>query len=128
MIELRFASIQFTPEGATSYFGDGSEWTALPHPDAPHYQYLAFRYGHEGDTLAYCRAHELAHHLVAESFGCHSPVLWALAHGETPTPMIAAAEEALVHVLHRYAMTGEPPLIEGVPWSDLKARFKEMVR
>lgn len=125
MIELRFASIQFTPEGATSYFPDDSEWGALPH-DEPHYHHLAYEYGHEGDTLAYCRAHELCHHLIADSFGCHSPTLWALAHGERSSPMIAAAEEALVHALHRYAMTGRPPFIEGVDWADLKARFLEL--
>ena len=125
MIQLRFSAIEFTPEGAVSRFGDGSSWGALPH-DAPHYHYLAYRYGHDGDTLAYCRAHELCHHLIAESFSCHSPVIWALAHGEQPTPLIAAAEEALAHVLHRYATTGEPPLIEGVDWAALKRRFLEL--
>lgn len=127
MIELRFASLEFTPEGAVSHFGDGSSYGALPH-DEPHYHYLAYRYGHDGDTLAFCQAHELCHHLIAEAFSCHSPVLWGLAHGEKPAPMIAAAEEALAQTLHRYAMTGEPPLIEGVDWKALKARFEEAMR
>jgi hypothetical protein len=121
-VKLRFASLEFTPEGAVTRFPDGSSWGALPH-DEGHYAYLAYRYGHDGDTLAYCQAHELAHHLICEAFGCHSPVLWALAHDEQPAPMIAAAEEALAHTLHRYAMTGEPALIEGVDWRALKARF-----
>lgn len=125
MIRLRFASIECTPDGAVSSFGDGSSYGAHPH-DEPHYHYLAYRYGHGGDTLAFCQAHELCHHLIAEAFGCHSAVLWALAHDEKPTPMIAAAEEALVGVLHRYIMAAEPPLIEGVDWLGLKARFLEL--
>lgn len=127
MIELRNASIQFTPEGATSYFDDGTEWGALPH-DKPHYHHLAYAYGHEGDTLAYCQIHELCHHLIAEAFCQHSPVIWSLAHGEQPTPMIAAAEEALVQALHRYAMTGVPPFIEGVDWNGLRGRLRELVQ
>lgn len=126
MTGLRFASIEFTPEGAVSHFGDGSSYGAQPH-DEPHYHFLAYRYGHEGDTLAFCRAHELCHHLIAEAFSCHSPVLWALAHDEKPTPMIAAAEEALAGVLHRYVMTGEPPLIEGVDWPRLRSRFRYLM-
>lgn len=124
MIHLRFASLEFTPDGAVTHFHDGSSWGAHPH-DEPHYHYLAYRYGHDGDTLAFCRTHELAHHLVCEGLGSHSLVLWALAHGEKPTPMVSAAEEALAGVLHRYAMTGEPPLIEGIDWHSLKARFHE---
>lgn len=124
MIELRFASLELVPDGAVSHFRDGSKWGALPH-DTPHYHYLAYRYGHEGDTLAYCRTHELCHHLVAEGFGSHSLTLYALAQGEQPTPMIAAAEEALAMTLHRYAMTGEPPMIESLPWDELKARVLE---
>lgn len=122
MIELRFASIEWTPDGAVSRFPDGEAWGALPW-DTPHYHYLAYRYGHGGDTLAYCRTHELCHHLVAEAFNSHSPIIWALAHGEQPPRMIAAAEEALAMALHRYAMTGEPPMIEGLDWDALKARL-----
>jgi hypothetical protein len=127
MTQLRFARLEHTPEGAVTHFPDGSTWPALPH-DTPHYHYAAFRYGHEGDTLAYCRAHELCHHLVAEGLGSHSLTLWALAHGEKPAPMISAAEEALAMALHRYAMTGEPPLIEGLNWSALKSRFQELAQ
>jgi hypothetical protein len=126
MIELRFASIEFTPDGAVSHFPDGSSYGALPH-DEPHCHFLAYAYGHSGDALAFCRAHELCHHLVAEGFGCHSPVLWALAHDEQPAPLIAAAEEALAQTLHRYAMTNEPALIEGLDWFALKRRFHELM-
>jgi hypothetical protein len=123
MIELRFAKLEFTPEGAVTHFPDGSSYGALPHGAEAHYQFLAYRYGHHGDVLAYCQTHELCHHLMGEAFGSHSLVLWSLAHGEQPTPMIAAAEEALTMTLHRFVMTGEPALIEGVPWDALKARY-----
>lgn len=126
MIALRFARLEFTPEGARTHFPDGTSWPAHPH-DEPHYHYIAFRMGHEGDTLAYCRAHELAHHLVCEGLNSHSLVLWALAHGEKPPSMISAAEEALAGVLHRYAFTGEPPLIEGIPWYELKRRMLRLL-
>jgi hypothetical protein len=122
MIELRFARLRYTPEGAVSFFMDGSSWGATPH-DLPHYHALAHRLGYEGDILAYCREHELAHHVLAEGFGSHSLVLFALAHGEQPTPMIAAAEESLALNLQRYARTGENPFVDGADWQALKARF-----
>jgi hypothetical protein len=124
MIHLRFADLEYTPEGAVTYFPDGSRWGALPH-DEPHYHALAHRLGYEGDTLLYCQEHELAHHLIAEAFGCHSPVLWALAHDEQPAPMFVASEEALAMTLQRYARANEVPLIEGVDWSALKKRMED---
>lgn len=127
MIRLRFATLEFTSDGAVSHFPDGSSWGALPHPEKPHYQHLAFAYGHEGDTLAYCRCHELAHHVIAEGFGSHSLVLWSLAHGEKPAPMIAAAEESLAMNLHRYAMTNDHPQVDGVDWHALRARFLGLI-
>lgn len=121
-IELRFCRLEFTADGARTHFPDGSSWGAQPH-DVPHYHALAHRNGYEGDTLAYCREHELAHHVLSEGFGSHSLVLWALAHGEQPTPMIAAAEESLALNLQRYARTNENPFVAGVDWPVLKARF-----
>lgn len=122
MIQLRFCSIEYTPEGAITRYPDGSSYGALPH-DEPHYHALAHRVGYGGDILAYCREHELAHHLIAEEFCSHSPVIWALAHGESPPRMIAAAEEALVMTLQRYARANEVPMIEGVDWDGLKCRL-----
>lgn len=124
MISLRFCTLEFTPEGAVTHFADGSRWGALPH-DEPHYHALAHRLGYEGDILRYCQEHELAHHLIAEAFGCHSPVLWALAHDETPATMFVAAEEALAMTLQRYARANEVPLIEGVDWDALRNRIME---
>lgn len=125
MIELQTCALEYTDQGAVTHFRDGTRWGALPHHE-PHYHYLAFKYGHGGDVVAYAQTHELCHHLVAESFGSHSLILWALAHDEKPTPMIAAAEEALTMTLHRYVMLNEPPLIEGVNWDALRDRYREL--
>lgn len=125
MIELRFASHQFTPEGATSYFPDGAEWRCLPH-DTHDYHVIAARCGYERDILRYAQEHELAHHLVAECFGSHSLVLFSLAHGYEPQPCIAAAEESLAINLQRYARTNEHPMVACMPWESLRARFLEL--
>lgn len=122
MIQLRFASLEITPDGAVTHFPDGTRWGALPH-DEPHYHALAHRLGYEGDTLRYCREHELAHHCVAEHFNSHSPILWALAHDEKPPCLFVPAEEALAMALQRYARANEHPMVEGVDWSRLRARF-----
>lgn len=122
-MKLRFSSIDFTPDGAVSSFGDGSSYGAHPHPELHSYHVIAARCGYEGDLLRYAQEHELAHAVVAESFGCHSPVLWALAHGEEPSALIAAAEEALVLALQRYARTNEHPMIDRIDWKALKERF-----
>lgn len=125
MIELEFATLEFVDWGAVTRFHDGAQYGARPH-DEPHYHHLAYSMGYEGDTLLYCQHHELAHHLVSEEFGSHSPVLWALAHGEQPCRMIAAAEEALAMALQRYARTNQPPFVDRIDWHRLKARFLEL--
>jgi hypothetical protein len=123
MIRLRFCTLEYTPEGAVTKFPDGSSYGALPHPEMPSYYVVANRLGYGDDLTTYCRHHELAHHLIAEEFGSHSPVIWSLAHGEEPPRMVAAAEEALAMVLQRYAMTNEQPMIESVDWDALKCRL-----
>lgn len=124
-IELRFVTLEWTEWGAVSTFHDGSAQPATPH-DEPHYHALAHRLGYEGDTLRYCHEHELAHHLIAEHFGSHSLVLFALAHGETVAPAFAAAEESLAMNLQRYVRTNEHPFVDRVDWHALRARFLEM--
>lgn len=122
MISLRFCEVEYTPQGAVTRFRDGATYGALPN-DEPHYHAIAHRLGYAGDILKYAQEHELAHHLIAEEFGSHSPVIWALAHGEQPPRMIAAAEEALAMALQRYARANEVPLIVGVDWDGLKCRL-----
>lgn len=126
MIRTRFAKLERTSDGVITHFDDGTSWGARPHHE-PHYHYLAYRYGHDGDVVAYCQTHELCHHLLSEGLGRHSLVLWALAHGDRPTTMVAAAEEALAMTLHRYVMLNEPPLIEGIDWDALKQRYFELM-
>lgn len=123
MIKLRFVDVEYTAAGAVSYFHDETRYGALPHPELPSYYVVAHRLGYGDDLLKYCRHHELAHHIISEEFGSHSPVIWALAHGEAPPRMIAAAEEALAMTLQRYAMTNEHPMIEGIDWDALKCRL-----
>jgi hypothetical protein len=125
MIQTLFARLEYTADGAVTHWPDGASWGAQPH-DAPHYHALAYRLGYEGDTLRYCREHELAHHVIAEYFHSHSLVLFALAHGEKPPQTIAAAEEALALALQRYVRANEPPFIDCVDWPGLKARFLEL--
>jgi hypothetical protein len=125
-IQLRFCELDWIDGfGAMTRFPVGSRWGAHPH-DSGHYWHLAYAYGHMGDVFAYAQHHELAHHLVSEGLGSHSLVLWSLAHGEKPSPMVAAAEEALAMALHRFAMTNQPPFIDGVDWVPLRERFLEL--
>jgi hypothetical protein len=125
-VALRFCELEYTPEGAVTHFPDGASWGALPHPEMPSYHVIAARCGYEDDLVRYAQEHELAHHVLAENFGCHSPVIWALAHDEPPAPMIAAAEEALVLALQRYARTSEHPMIDRVDWRALRASFLDL--
>lgn len=124
-MQLRFATLERTPEGALTTFADGASWPAIPH-DTPTYHAISHRLGYEGDTRRYCQEHELAHHVVAEAFGSHSLVLWALAHGEEPCAMVAAAEEALSLALQRYARTNEHPMIDRIDWQTARRRFLEL--
>jgi hypothetical protein len=126
MIQLRFAQLEFTPDGAVTHFPDGTSWGAHPH-DVPHYHALAHRLGYDGDILAYSREHELAHHVLSEGFGSHSLVLWALAHGETVSSCFAAAEEALAMALQRFVRANKRPFIDGADWDFLKARFLQLL-
>lgn len=125
-MKTRFAKLEWTEEGAVTRWPNGKSWGAFPH-DSAHYHALAYRLGYEGDTLAYCREHELAHHLVAEHFGSRSVVLWNLANGRSPSPRLAASEEALAMALQRYARANEVPLIAGVDWEALRGQFLNLL-
>lgn len=126
MIQLEHCRLEYTPQGAVTHFEDGPSWGALPH-DVPHYHALAHRLGYQGDILAYCREHELAHHVVAEVFGLPSMVIHALAHGRKPFARTAASEEALALALQRYVRTNEHPFIDRFPWEQAKERFLRLL-
>lgn len=121
-LSLRFATLELTDVGAVTVFPDGATWAVQP-DEAAAYREMTHRLGYEGDTLRFCREHELAHHVVAEGFGSHSWVLWAKAHGEEITPVVWAAEEGLVMHLLRYARTGQHPCVSGADWDWLLTRF-----
>ena len=123
MIELRYCTVEWTPSGCFSRFHDGRAFAAHPHPEMPHYHAIAYRLGYEGDTLRFCREHEISHHVVAEQFDQPSLVLWALAHGTEPSAFGAAGEEALAMSLQAYARTNQPPFVDRIDWSRARARF-----
>jgi hypothetical protein len=138
---LDHATVTLTDEGCYTTFGDGTTWGALPH-DTPHYDEIAERCGYldwetratwpadptraqrEAARMAYCREHEVFHHVVGAVFyrAQSSPVLWALAHGLEVDEMAAAVEEAMVMTVQRWVRAGERPIIGGVDWDDLRAR------
>lgn len=138
---LDYAEVVLTPDGCYSRFADGSTWGSQPH-DTPHYLEIATRCGYLGletvttwpldptdeqcaaARLAYCREHEVCHHVVGAVFyKGPSPVLYALAHGGDVTPEQAALEEAMVMTLQRWFRAGERPIIGGVDWDALKLRL-----
>ncbi len=65
IVRLRSVSVVYTPEGCVSHLSDGTSYGAVPH-DTPHYHVVAHRCGYGDDLLAYCREHEVCHHLLSE--------------------------------------------------------------
>lgn len=135
---LERAAVTLTDDGCYSTFADGTTWGAQPH-DTPHYDEIARRCGYlppnncadptpiremtAAARMAYCREHEVFHHVVGEVFFFGpSPVLWKLAHGHDVDPMYAALEEAMVMTLQRWVRAGERPIIGGVDWDALRTR------
>lgn len=118
LIKMRWARVYL---GSYSEFLDGARWGVHAH-DTPDYRLISERCGYSS-RKQYCREHEVFHHLVGEEFyGGPSPVLWALAHGETPDRHAAALEEAMVLTLQRWVRGKERPIIGGVDWVALKNR------
>jgi hypothetical protein len=127
VIQLAHCRIEMTPWGCVTRFPDGAEIGAYPH-ETCHYAVIAHRCGYGDDLLAYCQEHELAHALTQEFLHDRpSPILWALAHGKTPTGKEAAEEEMFAQAFQRWCRAQERPIIGGVPWDDWKARFLALV-
>lgn len=109
------------------YFPDGSFCDAVPH-DTHHYHVISHRCGYADNIGQYCFEHEVAHELVAEFFwDIPSPVLMGVACGQMMTGLEAALEELMAQTLQRFARAGERPIIGGVDWDTLKARFLQLV-
>lgn len=132
IVTLPHATVTYTPEGCVSHFADGTSYGAQPH-DTPHYMEITERCGYRpiwfkdevaaraNARLAYCREHEICHHVVGDHFyDGRSTVLWSLAHGYDPDPRDAAIEEAMVMTVQRWLRAGERPIIGGVDWDGLK--------
>jgi len=127
VIQLRFAAVTYTEDGCISWFGDGTFWGAQPHY-THHYHVIAHRLGYGDDVLAYCREHEVCHHLICEwLLERHSPILWGLAHGEEIDPNAAVFEEMGAQALQRWVRANERPIIGGVDWDSLKQRALELM-
>jgi len=128
MIHTRYAFVAFTDYGCETLFTDGATCPAQAHHDDFHYRVVSHRLGYEDDTLTYCRHHELAH-LICEEMIHNRPsrVLWGLAHGQPLEPHDAAYEECMAQALQRYVRANEQPIIGGVDWGSMKARFLEVL-
>jgi hypothetical protein len=121
VIRLRYAVLGWTPQGCTTFFEDGTEVSAWPHPDMPHYHVIAHRLGYGDDLLAYCREHEAAHLFVEERLHNRpSRVLWALAHGQRISGCDAGYEEMAAQQFQRWLRANERPIVSGVDWDGLK--------
>lgn len=134
-IRINEATVTYTPDGAVTRYDDGSHYGAQPH-DTPHYDEIARRCGYwtwsayrgqppadkrAAARLAYCREHEVCHHIVGGLFyGGHSPILWSLAHGSEVTAEAAALEEAMVMTVQRWIRANERPIIGGVDWDAVR--------
>lgn len=129
-IQTPSAVVTYYADGAYSTYPDGTSYAAQPH-DTEHYDMIAARCGYSVPAwsddawkarMAYCREHEVLHHLVGAWFyDGPSPVLWALAHGQDVSPAAAALEEAMVMTCQRWVRADERPIIGGVDWDRFKA-------
>jgi hypothetical protein len=127
MLQLKHASIKWTDFGCTVFIG-GKEIGAWPHPEMTDYHVVAARLGYQYDLLRYCREHELAHLLVEEWFHDRpSQVLAALAAGKMLSGKKAVYEESMAQQLQAFVRANQRPIVGGVDWDGLKARFLECV-
>lgn len=128
MLHLKHCSIEWTSFGARTVFPDGLECSAWPHPEQTDYLILADRLGYDGDALAFCREHDLAHHLIEEWMHDRpSRVIRAVAEGK-PLPWSEAIyEELAAQMLQGLVRANKRPIAGGYDWHGLKARFSGYV-
>lgn len=129
MIRTNFANVQPADWGCTVMFHCGRFCQAQHWPDSPHYRVIAHRCGYQDDTLAYCVEHEVAH-LIFEEVLHNRPsrILWGLANGNPLTPSESAYEEIAAQSLQRFARANERPIVGGVDWDSMRARFEEVLK
>lgn len=128
MIHLRHCTVEFTPEGATTRFPDGTSVDATPHPDDHHYSVVAHRLGYGDDILAYCQEHEVCHSLAAQWFWDEpSHVLWSLAHKQQVHRGKGIYEEMAAQTLQAWLRANVRPILSGADWSALKRDALELL-
>jgi hypothetical protein len=116
-------TFSYTPEGCRTVYSDGATLDSYPHLEMPHYYVISHRTGYGDDVMAYCREHDLFHHLVACFFGTiSSSVLWRSAHSGDDGPIPAAYEEVLVMTCQKWVRANERPIIGDVNWDAFKAK------
>ena len=121
-IKIGSATVVYTDYGCYSAYPDGTGYAAQPH-DTSHYHVIAHRCGYGDDILAYCREHEVCHHIIGEWVkGTGSEVIRPLADGAEPDQITAVFEEVMVQTLQRWLRTNERPIIGNLDWDDLKHR------
>lgn len=123
MIQLRYATLEYTSWGCWTKFADGTGFGAQPNSEQPHYHVIAHRCGYGDDLMRYTREHELCHLLVEEWLHDRpSRILWGLAH-DAPLPAHEAVyEEFAAQALQRFVRAAERPIIGGVDWDGLRRR------
>lgn len=127
MIRTRFATVTPHDWGCVVRFDDGSEVPAQHHPDDPRYIAVAHRLGYDGDTLAYCREHEVCHLVLCETLhDAPSLVLWCLAHGAPLSASEAAYEELCVQALQGWVRARQRPFV-ALPWDEMGRRVEELM-
>jgi hypothetical protein len=129
VIQLRYASIEWTNEGCLTRFEDGVELGSYPH-DTPHYAVISHRLGYGDDIKSFCRQHDFFHHF-AEQFIHNAPsrTLWDVAHNypDGRTQGHYVYEELVVQACQRWVRANERPIIEGVEWDRFKAEALELL-
>lgn len=127
VVTAKHCVVNIADYGCVTIFPDNSMFGAHPH-DTHHYHVISHRLGYGDDIWAYCVEHEIAHVVVAEFFHDRaSHVIWELAHQREPAAMETLHEEVLAQMLQRWARTHERPILGGVDWDGLKAKFLHAV-
>lgn len=127
-MQLNYCSIEWTEYGCVTYFEDGSEASAWPAWDDPHYRVISHRLGYGDDLLSYCREHDFCHCVVEQSLHDRpSRVIWALAHGTVLSGPESSYEEFAAQALQRFLRANEWPIVSGVDWEAIKWKALELL-
>lgn len=128
MIKLKHCIVEWVSEGVKTTFADDVATTAWPHVHDPHYAVATRRAGYLDDTMTYCREHDFLHAFLAEELADErSHVLWCSATNETPEPVRAYQEEALVQVFQCWLRADRECLIGEMPYHALRDKARGLL-